>query len=97
MWRQSDNSLSQIHHKRTEKERLIAIIERNLKKIGHQENIDDALSQVLRKLSSETGGNYASLNDLNEVALQGLANSTFGYIQDFCHTVKRKTSDIILK
>jgi hypothetical protein len=55
------------------------------------------LSQVLRKLSSETGGNYASLNDLNEVALQGLANSTFLYIQDFCHTVKRKTSDIILK
>ena len=35
MWRQSDNSLSQIHHKRTEKERLIAIIERNLKKIKH--------------------------------------------------------------
>lgn len=97
MWRQSDNSLSQIHHKRTEKERLIAIIERNLKKIWHQENIDDALSQVLRKLSSETGGNYASLNDLNEVALQGLANNTFLYIQDFCHTVKRKTSDIILK
>lgn len=97
MWREWENSLAQIHYKRTEKERLIAIIERNLRKIWHQENIEDAVSQVLKKLSSATGRKFTSLNDLDEVTLEGLSNSTVVYIQDLCSTVKRKTNQVIAK
>lgn len=97
MWTQRENSLSELYAGKTQREKNIIIIKRNLGKIWHKENSKDPLEQVLERLNQAAGGKINSLEDLPDLVLEGLATSTIRYVYEFCEQVKGKTQNIIQK
>lgn len=97
MWNEKGNSLSQVYGNRTPRQKFILIIDRNLRKIGHNYGIENPLWELLAKLSESTGKTYTWLDDLDDITLEGLANNTRLHIQDLCEKVKQQSQWIINK
>ncbi len=95
MWTQKGNSLSQVYATKTKRDKLIAQVDRNLRKIGHNYDIADPLGDLLKKLSDSMGKQYSWLEDLDDVTLEGLANNTREYIHELCQQIKAKTTEIL--
>lgn len=95
MWKQRENSLSNVHSTKSPREKFITIIDRNLRKIGHNYGLEDPLGDLLKKLSDSMGKQYSGLQDLDDVTLEWLAQNTAQYIHELCQQVKTTTNDII--
>lgn len=95
MWKQRENSLSNVHSTKSQREKFISTIDRNLRKIGHNYGLEDPLGELLKKLSDSMGKQYSGLQDLDDITLEWLAQNTAQCIHELCQQVKTKTSDII--
>ncbi|MBW7954617.1 hypothetical protein H3C61_02275 [Candidatus Gracilibacteria bacterium] len=91
------NSLTFVNDSKTKKERLIGKIKRDLKKIGNYLNIDDPLLDMLKDLSKKTKNNYNSIEDLDEITLEGLSNNLTSLVFEICEKVKKDMGKIIEK
>lgn len=89
------NSLGEIHKKRSKKERLISIVSRNLRKIWHNEWLEDPIWDLLKELSERTWNNYNSLEDLDEVTLEWISHASVLTIHELCENVKDETHSVI--
>lgn len=91
------NSLTFVNDSKTKKERLIWKIKRDLKKIWNYLNIDDPLLDMLKDLSKKTKNNYNSIEDLDEITLEGLSNNLTSLVFEICEKVKKDMGKIIEK
>ncbi len=91
------NSLGEIHKKKSKKERLISIVSRNIRKIWHNELLEDPIWDLLKELSERTWKHYKSLQDLDEVTLEWIAHASALTIHELCEKVKDDTQKIIIQ
>ena len=95
LWK--ENSPGTLHRKKSDREKYIASISRNLRKMWHTLWVEDPIGELLQHLSDISGKKYTSLEDLDDVSLEWLASQTIHGVHELCLDIKTKSQLIIEK
>lgn len=89
------NSVSYRYKNMSKREKLLEMLQKNLKKIGRQKWIDNPVQQIIDWYNAQTKSNFSSLDDLDDVTLEWMNNMIMQDIFALCTKIKTNIQDII--
>lgn len=89
------NSVTNRYRSMSKRDRLIMLVTRSIKKIGHTQWIDDPIADFFREYNEHTGYDYTRIDELDDVNLECLHQMFAVSIHELCEKIKSQSKKIL--
>lgn len=89
------NSVTNNYRKMWKKEKLVMLVTRNIKKIGHTQWIDNPIEDFFREYNEHTWQEFTKVEELDEVTLEWLHNMFAISIHELCEKIKADSQKVL--